>query len=129
MTHLKINIQRVVIQEVHETGIYEKDLLIPRELPSFRGTMKVHQAVWHASKKNALSLRKLSCAIDNCATSSVICAHEQHIGTYCVQQEIDSHDVHDGDAFIPPEDTFWTEFPTPVTVVEFNNIQRSGPIK
>lgn len=135
MTFLKTRVQGVTIQEVFECGIYEKDLLIPNDLPSFKGTMKVHQAMWNANNKNLLALRKLSCALDSCATSSVQCIHGKHIGYYHVQEDAESHtnaveqnanehDEHDEDAIIPADDTFWARVSTPTLSVNSSTVQR-----
>lgn len=82
MEQLKKNVKGVIIEEVEEGGILEKDMLIPSNLPDFPGTMKVHQVVWDKTWSHNLAMRGLSCAIDDCATSSVECTHEKHLGFY-----------------------------------------------
>jgi hypothetical protein len=53
--YLKERCPGVIIEVVYESGIIEKEMLIPKHLKEFRGTMKTHQAVWSA---NISSLKK-----------------------------------------------------------------------
>ncbi|CAG5053192.1 unnamed protein product [Parnassius apollo] len=61
ISHLKIKCPGVSIEEVVESGVLEKELLIPSDLKEFRGTMAVHQAIWSCNNPEVLAMRRLSC--------------------------------------------------------------------
>ncbi|CAG4978120.1 unnamed protein product [Parnassius apollo] len=88
MTHLK-SVQGIITKSIDDSGIYEKELLIPFNLKQFAGTMKVHQAVWNANKPNQLSMRKMSCAEGECKNNSVSCEHGYHVGLYIIGEQAD----------------------------------------
>lgn len=81
-SHLKRKMNDILIEEVNEGAMFEKDMLIPSRLPEFKGTMKVHQVVWDHSRPNVLAMRKLSCGVKDCAITSTECQHGNHIGFY-----------------------------------------------
>ncbi|CAG4951189.1 unnamed protein product [Parnassius apollo] len=88
MTHLK-SVQGIITKTIYDSGIYEKELLIPFNLKQFAGTLKVHQAVWNANKPNQLSMRKMSCAEGECKNNSVSCEHGYHVGLYIIGEQAD----------------------------------------
>ncbi|CAH2098872.1 unnamed protein product [Euphydryas editha] len=79
---LKANVKGVITDIVQEADILQKDLLIPKEIREYKGTMKVHQVVWSSSKPNILAMRKLSCNAQQCMYQAVECEHERHHGFY-----------------------------------------------
>lgn len=82
---LKSAAKNVIIEEVQESGMFEKELLIPT-LPDFRGSMKIHQILWDVAQQNRLTMRKLSCSLDGCFTSAVECEHGLHLGFYNIDE-------------------------------------------
>ncbi|CAB3232077.1 unnamed protein product [Arctia plantaginis] len=78
---------RIITKTINDSGIYEKDLLIPSDLKQFAGTMKVHQAVWNANEPNQLSMRKMSCAEGECKNNSASCEHGHHVGLYIIGEQ------------------------------------------
>lgn len=82
---LKSNVPGVISEVIDDSVIQQKDLLVPI-LRSFKGTMRVHQAVWDANDKYTVALRSLSCASGDYATSSVRCDHGKHVGFYYIEQ-------------------------------------------
>ncbi|CAG4969881.1 unnamed protein product [Parnassius apollo] len=84
ISHLKIRCPGVSIEEIVESGILEKELLIPSDLKEFRGTMAVHQAIWSCNNPEVLAIRRLSCDMGICSEESVQCSHGQHIGFYII---------------------------------------------
>lgn len=87
--HLKEHCPGVIIEVVHESGMLEKDMLIPGNLKEFRGTMKTHQVVWSANQIQTLAMRELSCGLDNCSQEAIKCSHGQHIGFYTIENNND----------------------------------------
>ncbi|KAJ2953949.1 hypothetical protein O0L34_g1586 [Tuta absoluta] len=81
MTQLRKNVG-VTIERVEESGILEKEMLIPTSLPKFTGTMQIHQVVWERNRKDVLAMRRLGCLSDECATSSTECKHGLHKSYY-----------------------------------------------
>ncbi|CAG4977124.1 unnamed protein product [Parnassius apollo] len=88
MTHLQ-SVQGIITKTIDDSGIYEKELLIPSNLKQFAGTMKVHQAVWNANKPNQISMRKMSCAEGECKNNSVSCEHGYQVGLYIIGEQAD----------------------------------------
>ncbi|CAG5037867.1 unnamed protein product [Parnassius apollo] len=80
---------RIITKTIDDSGIYEKELLIPFNLKQFAGTMKVHQAVWNANKPNQLSMRKMSCTEGEFKNNSVSCEHGYHVGLYIIGEQAD----------------------------------------
>jgi len=58
---LKENVRKVEIILVYEHDIQSMKSIIPSEIPSFKGTFKVHQVVFMKEFPNKLVMRKLSC--------------------------------------------------------------------
>ncbi|CAG5030219.1 unnamed protein product [Parnassius apollo] len=83
--HLKERCPGVIIEVVYESGILEKDMLIPENLKEFRGTMRTHQVVWSANQLQTLAMRELSCNLDKCSQEAIQCSHGQHIGFYTIE--------------------------------------------
>lgn len=83
--HLKERCHGVIIEVIHESGILEKDMLIPDNLKEFRGTMRIHQVVWSANQLQTLAMRELSCSLGNCSQEAIQCSHGQHIGFYTIE--------------------------------------------
>lgn len=92
-SHLEKNVPGVLLKVVEESGIFEKDLLIPSDLKEFRGTMSVHQVVWRSSDSHKLSMRRLSCGLDSCLHQSSECPHGQHIGFYTLGDNLERRDI------------------------------------
>ncbi|XP_026735951.1 uncharacterized protein LOC113499619 isoform X1 [Trichoplusia ni] len=65
------NVKNVEIKVVEEHEIKEKELLLPKDISPFKGTMLVHQVVWN-SRSEFLEFRKLSCFL--CIDK--ICEHD-----------------------------------------------------
>ncbi|CAG5034023.1 unnamed protein product [Parnassius apollo] len=65
------NIKNVEIKVVEEHEIIEKELLLPKDISPFKGTMLVHQVIWNSGSE-FLEFRKLSCFL--CLDK--ICEHE-----------------------------------------------------
>ncbi|CAH2105374.1 unnamed protein product [Euphydryas editha] len=84
---LKSNVKGVITDIVQEADILQKDLLIPKEIREYKGTMKVHQVVWSSSKPNILAMRKLSCNAQQCMYQAVECEHGRHHGFYSLNRE------------------------------------------
>lgn len=68
------NIKNVEIRVVEEHEIREKEILLPKNIASFKGTMLVHQVLWN-SESEFLEFRKLSCY--ECV--GTICKHDKHM--------------------------------------------------
>lgn len=77
ISYLKTNVSGIILEEVAESAILEKEMLIPLEIKEFQGTMKVHQVVWSANTKNVLAMRRLSCDLDYCSQEAVQCPARQ----------------------------------------------------
>lgn len=80
---LKSNVPGVICEVIDESGIQQKDMLVPT-LRSFKGTMRVHQAVWDANDKYTVALRSVSCTSGECAATSIRCYHGKHVGFFCI---------------------------------------------
>ncbi|XP_060801831.1 uncharacterized protein LOC132904258 [Amyelois transitella] len=78
--NLKSFVQGVKIEVVEDYQITEKDWLLPKDLKTFAGTMKVHQVVWSKESGNRLALRHLSCVERECLNKIVMCPHGKHLG-------------------------------------------------
>lgn len=75
---LKQNVENIIIITVKEDSIKEKERLLPKNLKPFRGTLSVHQILWHMLSQK-LTLRKVSCFL--CDVDE-ICIHGKHLGFY-----------------------------------------------
>lgn len=87
LAYLKTNVSGIILEEVAESAILEKDMLIPQDIKEFQGTMKVHQVIWSANTKNVLAMRRLSCDLGNCSQEAVQCPHGNHIGFYQIDSD------------------------------------------
>ncbi|CAG4910899.1 unnamed protein product [Colias eurytheme] len=76
---LKEHLNNVIIDTVSEYAIFEKDLLLPKNLQHFKGTQKVHQIVWNLNKKAMVALRILSCTESSCRILANRCPHGNHL--------------------------------------------------
>ncbi|KAL4716252.1 hypothetical protein ACJJTC_004746 [Scirpophaga incertulas] len=54
------NVKNVDIRAIEEHEILEKDVLLPKDISPFKGTMSVHQVIWN-KKSEFIEFRKLSC--------------------------------------------------------------------
>ncbi|CAB3236095.1 unnamed protein product [Arctia plantaginis] len=54
------NVKNVEIKVVEEHEIIEKELLLPKDISPFKGTLSVHQVIWHSGSE-FIEFRKLSC--------------------------------------------------------------------
>lgn len=70
------NTKNVELIVVAEERISEKK--IPRNIPAFKGTTQVHQAIWSSSLPFEIALRSLSCFA--CSDSYIPCRHGKHRG-------------------------------------------------
>lgn len=70
------NIKNVELIVIEEEAISKKK--IPKNIPAFKGTIRVHQAVWSSSLRFDVVLRSLSCFA--CRDSYVPCIHANHLG-------------------------------------------------
>ncbi|CAG5014223.1 unnamed protein product [Parnassius apollo] len=78
------NIKNVEIKVVEEHEIIEKELLLPKDISPFKGTMLVHQVIWN-SVSEFLEFRKLSCFL--CLDK--ICEHEdKHMQLHKIYKSI-----------------------------------------
>lgn len=62
----------ITITKINDHDFHEFENLIPENLPTFKGTLKVHEAFWSSNQKNLLFMRRLSCA--NCVETGK-CSH------------------------------------------------------
>lgn len=81
---LKKNVPGVYIETVSEAGMFEKELLIPKDLKEFTGTMGVHQVLWNANTSRKMTMRELSCGLEPCFHSTIQCPHGLHKGFFDV---------------------------------------------
>ncbi|CAB3248789.1 unnamed protein product [Arctia plantaginis] len=65
------NVKNVEIKVVEEHEIIEKELLLPKDISPFKGTLSVHQVIWHSGSE-FIEFRKLSCFL----CMAKICEHE-----------------------------------------------------
>ncbi|KAL0893762.1 hypothetical protein ABMA27_013899 [Loxostege sticticalis] len=70
------NIENVELIVIAEEEISKKKF--PKDVPTFRGTTKVHQALWSSSLPFDIVFRNLSCF--DCRDSYVPCTHGKHLG-------------------------------------------------
>ncbi|CAH0407914.1 unnamed protein product [Chilo suppressalis] len=57
---VKENVKNVEIRVVNEADIIEKEIMLPKDISPFKGTMSVHQVLWNIHS-DFLEFRKLSC--------------------------------------------------------------------
>ncbi|KAL4705600.1 hypothetical protein ACJJTC_004477 [Scirpophaga incertulas] len=72
--HVKIH--NVQIEIVDEDEVAKERF--PKNIPTFKGTMKVHQVVWSFSQPYIIALRALSCFA--CNDNFAPCSHGKHLG-------------------------------------------------
>ncbi|KAL4710894.1 hypothetical protein ACJJTC_002524 [Scirpophaga incertulas] len=70
------NIKNIELIIIPEESISRK--IFPKNIPSFKGTTKIHQAVWSSPLPFDVVLRSLSCFA--CRNSYVPCKHGRHLG-------------------------------------------------
>lgn len=70
------NVPNVHFEMVAENEI--KGIILPPNIPGFKGTMKVHQIIWTADSMKTIALRKLSCF--ECQDCRISCIHDKHLG-------------------------------------------------
>ncbi|KAL4708816.1 hypothetical protein ACJJTC_011780 [Scirpophaga incertulas] len=70
------NIHNVQIEIVDEDEVAKERF--PKNIPTFKGTMKVHQVVWSFSQPYIIALRALSCFA--CNDNFAPCSHGKHLG-------------------------------------------------
>lgn len=76
-----VDLIREKVQSIEVTVISEEDInrkKFPAHVPSFRGTIKVHQVIWSSELPYSVALRSLSCFI--CLNSYLPCEHQRHMG-------------------------------------------------
>lgn len=78
--NLQCYVKGVKIETVEDYQVTEKDWLLPKDLKTFPGTMKVHQVVWSKESGNRLALRHLSCIERECLNKTIRCPHGKHLG-------------------------------------------------
>lgn len=71
-------IENVELIIIAEEDISKKVFPNPKQIPVFKGTNKVHQAVWSSSLPFTIAMRSLSCF--TCRDSYVPCKHGKHLG-------------------------------------------------
>ncbi|KAF9412444.1 hypothetical protein HW555_009047 [Spodoptera exigua] len=77
--NLQCYVKGVKIETVEDYQVTEKDWLLPKDLKTFPGTMKVHQVVWSKESGNRLALRHLSCIERECLNKTIRCPHGKHL--------------------------------------------------
>lgn len=83
-TVIKENVENIIIINVTENAVKEKENLIPKNLKPFRGTLSVHQVLWDVFSTK-LTLRKVSCFFCNIDER---CVHGKHLGFYDISQNV-----------------------------------------
>lgn len=73
------NIPNVHFNVVTESAI--KKIILPPNIPGFKGTMEVHQIIWTANSIKTIALRRLSCF--ECHDCRISCIHNKHLGFLC----------------------------------------------
>ncbi|KAL4704663.1 hypothetical protein ACJJTC_013447 [Scirpophaga incertulas] len=73
---LRKEIHNVQIEIVDEDEVAKERF--PKNIPTFNGTMKVHQVVWSFSQPYIIALRALSCFA--CNDNFAPCSHGKHLG-------------------------------------------------
>lgn len=101
---IKANIKGIKIFSVDENKIPQIDALIPANLPTFKGTMQVHEVTWRLDfYKNILTFRQLSCLICN---PGDLCSH-YNLGSveYSTKKRLRYGDIYsDSDSFSSDDD-------------------------
>lgn len=77
IAQLKESCSKITILGIDEKKMNYLDSIMPKDLPTLAGTMKVHQVTWRKSDKQLLEARRLSCL---CCKPDASCKHF-HIGT------------------------------------------------
>ena len=85
---IKENVENIIIINVTENAIKEKENLIPKNLKPFRGTLSVHQVLWDLFSTK-ITLRKVSCFFCNIDER---CVHGKHLGFYEILQNVKNDD-------------------------------------
>lgn len=105
------NVQHVEIIIIPVEEISKRQF--PKDLPAFKGTNKVHQALWTSSLPFDVALRSLSCF--TCRDSYVPCKHGKHLGVLTVgllkknATAMPSSTSNDDDVLMKPMDNDETE--------------------
>lgn len=87
ISSLKAASNNIQIKRVEDYEIVEKDWLIPQDLKTFSGSMKVHQVIWRKSNNSKLALRALTCIEPQCLNKLTACPHGKHLGFYNLSLE------------------------------------------
>ncbi|CAH2096342.1 unnamed protein product [Euphydryas editha] len=91
---LKENVENIIIKIVKEDSIKKKETLIPKNLKPFRGTLSVHQVLWHTFSAK-LTLRKQSCFLCDIDEH---CVHGKHLGFYEIIEDSNiKHNYNDSE--------------------------------
>ncbi|KAF2878725.1 hypothetical protein ILUMI_27441 [Ignelater luminosus] len=61
VNELNKNIRKIKIHAIDTTIISEIDKILPEDLATFKGTMKIHEVAWTNEKPSILQTRELSC--------------------------------------------------------------------
>ncbi|CAG5050094.1 unnamed protein product [Parnassius apollo] len=70
------NIANVKLIVIAEEEITEKEF--PKNIPAFKGTIKVHRTLWSSSLPLNITFRSLSCF--DCRDIYIPCKHRKHLG-------------------------------------------------
>lgn len=73
---VKKNVKNVAVVVVEKEDIVREKF--PMTIPTFKGTTKVHQALWSDELPYSISFRDLSCF--SCLNSFLPCEHRKHLG-------------------------------------------------
>lgn len=82
------NTKNIVIEAVSDYDIIEKDILLPTDLRSFKGTQQVHQVIWNDSDKYQVTMRNLSGVEKACIIQPRCCKHVTYLGSHVFRSEI-----------------------------------------
>ncbi|KAL4711613.1 hypothetical protein ACJJTC_003630 [Scirpophaga incertulas] len=81
------NVSNIKIFEIASANNDEKERMIPKFVPTFKGTMAVHQVIWRCgSESNRLEMRSRSCFI--CQENT--CCRHYHLGIHDLEKALTS---------------------------------------
>ncbi|KAL4719548.1 hypothetical protein ACJJTC_012983 [Scirpophaga incertulas] len=84
---IRANVSNIKIFEIASANIDEKERMIPKFVPTFKGTMAVHQVIWRCgSESNRLEMRSRSCFI--CQENT--CCRHYHLGIHDLEKALTS---------------------------------------
>ncbi|KAL4711454.1 hypothetical protein ACJJTC_005578 [Scirpophaga incertulas] len=116
------NVKNVDIRAIEEHEILEKDVLLPKDISPFKGTMSVHQVIWN-KKSEFIEFRKLSCF--DCVNK--ICDHgDKHMQLHKIYKSATALSVENV-KIIPPSKQIQVLSDIPVQLLNVRSNKVSTP--